>query len=109
LAKNVSVSTVTIASSATTSTALTLEANRVPVAIQTPASLTGTAMTFEASTDEGATYTPVYDESTLYSITVGTSRFIGLKRVPFEGVKLVRLVSGSSEGGARSIKIISGE
>lgn len=109
MAKNISVSDVTIANAASTSTALTMEGNRVPVGIQTPASLTSTTLTFEGSTDTGATYQPLYDGSTLYSLTAGTSRYIGLNPNVFAGVKLVRIVGGSTEGGARTIRIISGE
>ena len=109
MAKNLRLTdTVTIASSGTVSTSLTLENSRVPVAITTPAALTGTAFTFNASAD-GTTFRPLYYESTQYTVTVSTSRHVGLNRLAFEGVKHVQIVSGSTETAARTIGIISGE
>lgn len=109
MAKNLRLTdTVTIASSGTVSTSLTLENSRVPVAITTPAALTGTAFTFNASVD-GTTFRPLYYESTQYTVTVSTSRHVGLNRLAFEGVKHIQIVSGSTETAARTIGIISGE
>lgn len=109
MAKNLRLTdTVTIASSGTVSTSLTLENSRVPVAITTPAALTGTAFTFNASAD-GTTFRPLYYESTQYTVTVSTSRHVGLNRLAFEGVKHIQIVSGSTETAARTIGIISGE
>ena len=45
MAKNLKVDTTTIASSGTTSTAIQLDGNRVPLAIVTPAAMTGTSLT----------------------------------------------------------------
>ena len=109
MAKNLRLTdTVTIASSGTVSTSLTLENSRVPVAITTPAALTGTAFTFNASAD-GTTFRPLYYESTQYTVTVSTSRHVGLNRLAFEGVKHIQIVSGSTETAARTIGVISGE
>jgi len=109
LAKNLRLTdTVTIASSGTVSTSLTLENGRIPLAVITPAALTGTALTFNVSND-GATFTPLYYESTAYSLTTSTSRYHALNRVAFEGVKYLQVVSGSAEGASRIIKVISGE
>jgi hypothetical protein len=110
MAKNLRVSTVTIPSSGTTSSTLTLEASRVPIAIVTTSALTGTSMTFLASAD-GVTYSPVYNEATLYSVGVGTaaSRHVGLARQPMEGVRFFQIVSTSTETAARTFTVISGE
>lgn len=108
MAKNLRESQVTIASSGTVSTSIAMENNRIPVAIVTPAALTGTSLTFNASFD-GSTFFPVYYESTAYSLTTSTSRFHSLNRVAFEGVKFIQVVSGSAEGASRIIKVISGE
>ncbi len=109
MAKNISVSTVTIANGATTSTAHTVRTNSRLLAFETPAALTGTTITFEASSDSGATYRPVYQGTSQYSIGVGTSRHVAIDPVVFDGVRVVRLVSGSSEAGARTITVITGE
>jgi hypothetical protein len=109
LAKNLRLTdTVTIASSGTVSTSLTLENSRIPVALTTPAALTGTAFTFNASAD-GTTFRPLYYESTQYTVTVSTSRHVGLNRLAFEGVKYLQIVSGSTETASRTIGVISGE
>jgi hypothetical protein len=51
----------------------------------------------------------LYNEGTEYSVAVNTSRYIALNPNVFEGVKVVRIVSGSSEAAARTIGVISGE
>jgi len=109
LAKNVAVDSVTIASSGTTSTALTVPTNKRLLAIVTPSALTSTSITFEQSCDDGTTYTPVYNESTSYSLTVSTSRYNRVVGEVFDGVRIVRLVGGSAEGATRTIKLIFGE
>lgn len=110
MAKNLRVTDVTIANAGTVSTTVTLENNRVPLAVVTPAVMTGSALTFNTSTD-GSVFTPLFYESSAYSITIATSvaRHYALNRAAFEGVKYVQVVSGSSEGEARSLKVISGE
>lgn len=109
MAKNLALSDkVTIASSGTTSTAFTFQQNRIPLAILTPASLTGTAFTFEASID-GTNFYDLYNGATEYSVTVAASRYIALNPDVFQAVKYLRIVSGSSEAAARDIYVISGE
>ena len=108
MAKNLKLTdTVTIASSGTTSTGLTLQGT-IPLAIQTPAALTGTSFTFQASVD-GASWFDLYNAGTQYSVTVAASRYIALNPDVFEGIRYIRIVSGSSEGASRTIYIISGE
>jgi len=81
----------------------------VPLAIVTPSALTGTTFKFQASADQGANFYALYNEGTEYSVAVNTSRYIALNPNVFEGVKVVRIVSGSSEAAARTIGVISGE
>ena len=100
--------TVSIASSGTVSTAIQLQGNRVPVAIVTPAALTGTTIKFQASVDD-ATYVALYNGSTEYSVDVATSRYVAINTDVFEGVRYIKLVSGSSETASRTITIINGE
>ena len=109
MAKNLTLTdTVTIASSGTTSTALTLQGGRVPLAIVTPSALTGTAFTFQASTD-GTNFFNLYNEATQYSVAVNTSRYIALNPDVFQAIRYIRIVSGSSEAALRTISVISGE
>lgn len=108
MAKNLKLTdTVTIASSGTTSTSLQLQGT-IPLAIQTPAALTGTSFTFQSSNDGSAWY-DLYNGSTLYSVTVGINRYIALNPDVFEAVRYVRIVSGSTEAASRTIVLISGE
>jgi hypothetical protein len=109
LAKNLRLTdTVTIASSGTTSTTLTLQGNRIPLAIIIPAAFTGTAVSLQASADD-VTYSNVYDGSTQYSIGVSTSRYVALDRTVLDSVKYVRFVSTGTETASRSITVINGE
>lgn len=110
MARLVSSTNVTVASSGDTSTSLTMELDRIPLAIITPATLDSTTIKFEASDDGGSTWRPVYDEATEYSVAVSASqaRHVALKRQPFETVTLIRLKMGSTETAARTLKIRSG-
>jgi hypothetical protein len=109
LAKNLRLTdTVVIANGGTVSATLTLDGSRIPLALVTPAVLTGTTFTFKASNDN-ATFYPVYLESSSYSVTVSTSRHVALDRRAMEGVKYFQVVSGAAEGAARTIGVISGE
>lgn len=111
MAKNTKAITVSIANLGTTTPTLTLDPSRIPLAIEMPAAFTGTAITFKASSQVGGTPTPLYYESTLYSVPVAASRFISLNRAAFEGVKYVQLVSnaGGGESAARDILLVTGE
>ena len=111
MARNVSVDTVTIANGASTSTAVTLPANKRLLGFQTPAALTSTAITFEQSSDDGVTYTPVraVGGASAYSVTVAASYYVPVSGEVFDGVRVVRLIGGTSEGGARTIRVLLGE
>lgn len=76
------------------------------VGIQLPAAFTGTAMTFQGSVD-GTTYQAVYSTTsgTALSYTVAQAHYVAIDPVPFYGLAFIKLVSGSSEGGARSFSV----
>ncbi len=97
---------VTILSGATTSDALNMEGEQL-VAIEIPGAFTGTAITFTVAT-QGADYNAVYDTlGVQYSVTVAANRYIPIPPYIFCGVKYIKLVSGSSEGGNRTIYVIT--
>lgn len=99
--------TATIANGQTTSGAIDLGTKRL-FAIITPAALTSTALGFQASHD-GSTYNTVYDDSgSAVSYTVSTSRYIVISSpAKWIGVRYLKLVGGSSEGGARTITLVA--
>lgn len=75
-----------------------------------PAAFTGASISFLVATEDDpnvATFAPLYDSSNaLVSLTViqGRAYAFPISLFPFAWVKLV---SGSAEGGARSIKVIT--
>lgn len=106
--------TTTIASSATASAAVNVPQDCTLVAVSTPSALTGSSFTFEISDDDGTTYKPLYNGSTQYSVTVGTSRHIALDATATRSVlggsatapTWVKVISNSAEGAARTIALI---
>lgn len=109
MAKNVSVTTVTIANGATTSTAYTLPANKRLLGVQMPAAFTGTAITFEQSSDDGTTYQQVYNAGSAYSLSVTASKYHAISAEVFDGCRVIRLVSGSTEAATRTVTLLVGE
>lgn len=99
--------TATIANGQTTSGAVDMGSKRL-FAIVFPAALTSTAMTFQASHD-GSTYNAVYyDDGTQVSFTVAASRYIVIQApARWIGIRYLKLVAGSAEGGARSITLVT--
>jgi uncharacterized membrane protein len=96
--------TVTIANGQTTSGAFDC-GNTTLAAIQLPSDFTGASVSFQGSID-GTTYTAIYDDTnTLYSISVGTSRGYSLDLAVFYPWRYIKVVSASSEGGARAIVV----
>ena len=72
----------------------------------TPAALTGTTLTFESSLTLAGTYVPVYDSTnTQVSITVATSRYYAVDPKNFQGIRFLKIKSGSAEGAARVITL----
>lgn len=100
--------TLTIASGQTTSDAVNLASiGHALVGLVTPATLTGTAFTFSVSQD-GTTYNTLYDKNgSSYSVTVAASRYILLPPADFAGIGYLKIVSGSTEGGTRSIVVVT--
>lgn len=98
---------ITIASSETTSGAINCN-GLVPVAVETPAALTGTSISFTACTTEGGTYVPIHKEDgSAYAITVSASaaRLTALDPKYMRGVRYLKLV-GSSQAADRSLKVL---
>lgn len=109
MAKSVALQNVEIASGQTKG-GLTLDQQRTLLAVMIPAAFTGTSISFEAATDsDGSAYYPVYEGATLYSVNVGTSRYVALNTSVFTGVKLLKIVSGSAEGANRTLIAVTGE
>lgn len=71
-----------------------------------PAAFTGTAVTFEASLD-GTTFFAVKSTTsgTSLSYTVAQGEYVAINPVDFQGIATLRIVSGSSEGAARTLNL----
>lgn len=95
---------VTIASSGTTSAAIQTGGMSL-VGIQFPATMTSTALTFTVSKD-GVTYVPLYNSAGQVSYTIAGGRYIAINPVDFYGATYFKIVTGSSEGAARSLTAI---
>lgn len=105
-----------IASAGTKTGAVVVPVNKVLVGIELPSALTGTSFSFEISNDQGTTYVPIYKDGTLYSVTVGTSRYVELHPDAMKGSvggpttspTYIKAVSGAGGGEAesRTIKFI---
>jgi len=97
---------INIASSATTSGALDLD-GLCFVAFIMPAAFTGTSVTFQAS-DDNVTYYAVNNTANVaVTIPVTASKYYLLNPSDFAGVRYLKFVSGSTEGGSRNINCIT--
>lgn len=106
---DVVVQTATIASSGTTSGEIDLGGTTL-VGIEIPSAITGTSMTFTTASAAGGTFVPIQNGGTgvALSVTIAASKRIPLGGYPeFKGCRFIKLVSGSSEAAARSIKVFS--
>ena len=110
MAKNLSYdfTTVTLANTATVTAPLQLSNSRIPLALITPSGLTGTSFTFTVSPN-GTDFYPLYYEGTAYTVTVAASRHVALDRRAFEGVRHVKITSGTAQSGAVVIGVLTGE
>jgi len=109
MATNLTVSSeATIGGGGATSDAVTLDFNKIPLALVMPATFTGTTVTFQVSTD-GNTYNTLIYGSGVYTPVVAAARFVALAREAFEAVKFFKIVSGSTEGSTRVIGVVTGE
>lgn len=75
------------------------------VGITTPATFTGTALTFLVSNALAGTYVPLKTTTsgTALSYTVTTSSYYAIDPKDFAGVAFLKIVSGSTEGAARTL------
>lgn len=74
------------------------DSNKRPVGLYCPGTLTATSMTFQVTYD-GTNYVNLYavGGASVYSITVGTSRYVPLDAAVFRGVLGLKLQLGGSE------------
>lgn len=69
-----------------------------------PATFTGTTITFTVCDTLAGTYTPLYDASNAaVSMTVAQGRAYAVDPKNFQGIMFMKIVSGSTEGAARTI------
>lgn len=74
------------------------------VAIELPDTFTGTALTFESCSD-GTNYRAVHDNGTPLSITVAQDSYSVVDPSKWFGIDMLKVVSGSAEGGDRTLKL----
>lgn len=98
--------TATIANGATTSPAVDLGGYAL-IGLLMPAAFTGTTITFQMSPDNSTFYDVYNTSGTQGSVTVAASRAVIFAAGDFIGERFVKLISGSTEGGARVIKLIA--
>lgn len=99
--------TATIANAATTSSEIKLDGAAFGGVIL-PATMTGTTMTFTVSDASGGTYVALTDSAgNAISQTIAASKGFALPPEAF-AFPYLKLVSGSAEGGARSILVTTG-
>lgn len=70
-----------------------------------PAAFTGTALTFEAATAIDGTYLPVKSTAsgTALSYTVAQGTYCAVDPRDFQGIRFLKIKSGSAEGAARTL------
>lgn len=100
--------TVTIASAAQTSSEADLGGLSL-LAIRFPAAFTGTTVTFTGSTSSGGTFQTLYDNTgTLITYTVAQGKDTICNPAHFAAYEYIKVVSGSSEGAARTVTLLCG-
>src|SRR6267154_5411377 len=98
---------VTIANSGTVSTNIDLT-HKTLVGIIMPAAFTGIALTINMSTSLNGTYVPIQSQGSTYSLTCGPNMFIPIENCYITaGARFVQIVSGSAEGGSRTLTLIT--
>lgn len=72
-----------------------------------PAAFTGTAITFEVSDAIAGTYVALKTTTSgsALSYTVAQGTFAAIDPKDFQGVRFLKIVSGSTEGSARTLKL----
>lgn len=103
--KNLVFAAAAIASGQTVSAAIPVNGLAL-VGIQLPAAFTGTALTFQGSLD-GVLFQPIFvtTSGTALSYTVAQGHYVAIDPAPFQGLKALKLVSGTSEGAARALTL----
>ncbi len=97
---------VTIGASGTKTAAVDLGGFTL-VGILLPATFTGTALTFEAAEALAGTYRVVKAVGgSSVSLTVAQNTYVAVDPTALQGVNFIKLVSGSTEGSARTITLI---
>lgn len=73
--------------------------------IKLPASFTGTALTFEMCDTAAGTFVPVKNTAsgTALSYTVAQGTYCAIDPKDFAGIQFLKIVSGSTEGSARTL------
>jgi hypothetical protein len=95
---------ITIANGQTASAAIDLGGNTL-VGLIIPAAFTGTALTFSASDAIDGTYSVVKgSDGASVSYTVAQGTYVVIQPAVLAGIRFLKVISGSSEGGARVIK-----
>lgn len=96
---------VSVANAGTTSQAIDI-GELVPVGLITPSALTSVSATFQVSLD-GSTYATLrLDDGSAYTVTVAASYHQQLDYQHFLGFKYLKVVLGSAEAAARTLKLL---
>lgn len=97
--------TVTITSGQTASAAIDIGGYSL-VGFSLPATMTGTATSITVASTLAGTYNPLYDSGgTLYSRTTAALRYYAVSPFDSNGIRFMRVVSGSAEGADRVITL----
>lgn len=97
--------TATIASGQTVGAAFFCGA-KGPAALVMPAAFTGANISFQGSVD-GSSYSAIISAGAAYSVAVAANQTVVLDPAVFAAFPYLKLVSDASEGGARSITVIT--
>ncbi len=97
---------VVIAASGTKSAAINLKGFTL-CGVILPATFTGTALTFEVSDAIDGTFVPLKSTTSgsALSYTVAQATYAAIDPKDFQGVQFLKVVSGSTEGSARTLKL----
>lgn len=96
---------VTISNSGTVST-VAAGNGMTAVGVYLPGTFTGTALTFLASRVNGQTGLVSDGAGGSYTRTVRAGDYVPLSRDLFSGIDSLQIISGSSEGAARSLTVV---
>lgn len=94
--------TTTIASSGTTTASIDIGGYQL-VGVSLPATMTGTSLKIQVAPTLDGNYQAAYNSSGEISYTIAGGRYVALTENDTFGIRFLRLVSGSSEAGARTL------